>query len=195
MDELCEKLIDIEKQSTSLEEDDDLQIAESALKTTTTNHSLSSLNTKNEELLSNPAATTERSSKINDKTKALSAVTRKAKQQLASDVEDPRKRYYRAFPALSKEMEDSIGLLRRNTKSLTWPVDRKINSSVKNITSNLNSNSSAAIDTNSKITICVDGGSPSVLLDSSQGGDRDIVLCNTAGVKRKSKRRRNQGNY
>ncbi|XP_055912046.1 uncharacterized protein LOC129946047 isoform X2 [Eupeodes corollae] len=192
VDELCEKLIDIEKQSTSLEEDDDLQIAESALKTTTTNHSLSSLNTKNEELLSNPAATTERSSKINDKTKALSAVTRKAKQQLASDVEDPRKRYYRAFPALSKEMEDSIGLLRRNTKSLTWPVDRKINSSIKNITSNLNSNSSAAIDTNSKITICADGGSPSVLLDSSQGGDRDIVLCNTAGVKRKSKRRRNQ---
>ncbi|XP_055846720.1 probable serine/threonine-protein kinase DDB_G0282963 isoform X2 [Episyrphus balteatus] len=208
VDELCEKLIDIEKQSTSLEEDEDLQIAAVSELKTTTAPSLSSLNnSKNEELSSTAAAAaTTEGSKTNETNQAAlssSAVTRKANQQIASDVEDPRKRYYRAFPALSKEMEDSIGLLRRNTKSLTWPVDGKNNNSsvVKNITLNTNavidnntsSNSLSTAAEKVNIKICVDSvDGPSALLDSSQGGDCNTVLCNTAGVKRKSKRRRNQ---
>ncbi|XP_037920279.1 uncharacterized protein LOC119657441 isoform X2 [Hermetia illucens] len=67
------------------------------------------------------------------------------------DIEDPRKRYYRAFPALSKEMEDSVWRSKSNDKSLTWPTG--------------NSGTSSA---------------------------NMVALNNTAGVKRKNKRRRNQ---
>lgn len=37
------------------------------------------------------------------------------------DQADPAKRYYNAFPALSKDMEDSVEIIKNSCKSLAWP--------------------------------------------------------------------------
>ena len=53
---------------------------------------------------------------------------------------DPKNRYFRAFPALSKEMEESFRIWRRNAKSFTWPIVGRSIQAVGNCNNNNNNN-------------------------------------------------------
>ena len=133
---------------------------------------------------------------------------------VVKDLEtDPKKRYFRAFPALSKEMEDSFRIWRRNAKSLTWPVDRSnissvISSSSSNSSQNSSSSSNSAISTSlnsvkdahrfaanfsagaGEFRGDIEGNLENIKDNSSAAG---LSATGAGGVKRKSKRRRNQG--
>lgn len=96
------------------------------------------------------------------------------------DQVDPAKRYYNAFPALSKDMEDSVRILRNNCKSLTWPKTSQKQQQQHHI-EKLNNQQSEVKAVSSKIE--------KTQLTSN------LNSVNGAGVKRKPKRRRNQGLY
>lgn len=96
------------------------------------------------------------------------------------DQADPTKRYYNAFPALSKDMEDSVGILKNNCKSLTWP---KTSQKQQQLKQRSDLEKVTRRDTQQEEFKPV-----SNTVDKTQ-----LSSVNTTGVKRKPKRRRNQG--
>lgn len=191
VDELCEKLNDIEKQSANFEEDNHQlqEVLSAASVTSNTNRYRGSHNSHY-----NKATVGEISGGLRI-TSALSSS--------AAEAEDPRKRYYKAFPALSKDMDDSFRVLKRSTKSLTWPIDRYVNApmtSSENIETSLPTTSTLSL-TKKENTV---EGEVSVALATEisniqqfHNTETATIISNssTAGVKRKSKRRRNQGKF
>ncbi|XP_037936715.1 uncharacterized protein LOC119670511 [Teleopsis dalmanni] len=191
VDELFEKLKDIEKQSPSTENVDKLLVT-----------TLSVVN-ENQPSQSNQQLLIEHNSNnvhLNKQyNKAIHELDTVAAKEVAIDIEtDPKKRYYRAFPALTKEMEDSFRIWRRNAKSMTWPVDR-------NNTSISSSSSSSTLSTSFGSRGFIKGfdkNTDTENLDRNKKSNEelkslsfrnDIVTATTAiGAKRKSKRRRNQ---
>lgn len=97
------------------------------------------------------------------------------------DQADPAKRYYNAFPALSKDMEDSVGILKNNCKSLTWPKTSQKQQQLKQNT-----------DLQLRSTQQQEVKPVSNIVEKTQLAP-NFTSVNTTGVKRKPKRRRNQG--
>lgn len=150
IDELCEKIHEIEKQNTI--ENDDL-IGEKSLSTSP----------------SSSSSGHEKEEKRNKKYYR--------NRSSSSPIDDPAKRYYRAFPSLSKEPEENMDIT--NTaimQPLTWPNSNSLNTSGKIINNNnMNSNNNST-----------SGGSSILNINSAN---------NTAGVKKRTKRRRNNSNH
>ncbi|XP_061387548.1 uncharacterized protein LOC133322583 [Musca vetustissima] len=146
VDELCEKLKDIEKRSQELN-DEERFLIDTQLKIDTlsssgpANTGINHQQHHNQSLSSSSASSstsTSSSSAFSAQPQISSASQRDQQQQqhhsrrngsnannenaINDSDNDPKKRYFRAFPALSKEMEDSFRIWRRNAKSLTWPI-------------------------------------------------------------------------
>ncbi|XP_055390228.1 putative uncharacterized protein DDB_G0282133 isoform X2 [Condylostylus longicornis] len=174
VDELCDKLNDIEKQLDSDENEyqtigqilNFITVVGSATETSdigaSTSVSLSSsssssskateadsssfVTSSTEEYSKSYSIRNKNSINLNIFTKQRNNKSNKARVIIdLKDIEDPRKRYYNAFPALTKEMEDSFRNSNRYTKALTWPNDKttsfiqqRINNT--NINNNLNNN-------------------------------------------------------
>lgn len=167
---MCEKLKDVEKQTQNLSDEERFLIethlnTDSILQTqssTQFQHTTSSSynsqhhNTRNHQHQNNhphhqqqqqitQICDNPHSSTFNNDSKRLHV---SATSDALNDLDnDPKKRYFRAFPALSKEMEDSFRIWRRNAKSLTWPV---VGRSIA--VDNLN-NSSASLSSSSASSI------------------------------------------
>ncbi|KAL5276384.1 hypothetical protein ACFFRR_001922 [Megaselia abdita] len=99
-----------------------------------------------------------------------------------SDQVDPARRYYNAFPALSKDMEDSVGILKNNCKSLTWPKTSQKQQQLKQ-KSELGKLNDQQLKPEVKPV--------SNIVEKTQLAP-NFSSVNTAVVKRKPKRRRNQ---
>lgn len=106
-----------------------------------------------------------------------------------SDQADPAKRYYNAFPALSKDMEDSVGILKNNCKSLTWPKTSQKQQQLKQ-KSELDKLNDQQLQSGDKQQHEIKPVSN--IVEKTQLAP-NFSSVNTAGVKRKPKRRRNQG--
>lgn len=100
------------------------------------------------------------------------------------DQADPTKRYYNAFPALSKDMEDSVGILKNNCKSLTWPKTSQKQQQLKQ--------KSELEKLNRRDKQQEEFKPVSNIVEKTQLAP-NFSSVNTTGVKRKPKRRRNQG--
>jgi hypothetical protein len=138
VDELCEKLNEIERKSSlassSTTTTTTLTSTSILTTTTTTTATLSltaelkdnhqeeiSINEKSNycELFDNIHIQQHQHQQRQQKSKIISRNS--IVDSVCSIENDPKHRYFRAFPALSKEMEDSFFIWRRNAKSLTWP--------------------------------------------------------------------------
>lgn len=144
-------------------------------------------------------------------------------ENAVNDIDnDPKKRYFRAFPALSKEMEDSFRIWRRNAKSLTWPIVGR-SSLVDADTQNRASNSIISSSASSSSNLYAQDRAADKVVEKKPRGDNEVSsgdICGTTSVggigaigtsigddvaiqgaavgaaasaKKKSKRRRNQG--
>ncbi|XP_075158886.1 uncharacterized protein LOC142232068 [Haematobia irritans] len=135
VDELCEKLKDIEKRTQELNDEERFLIE--------TNLKIDTLPSTSEGIRSSQQISQQQqaSSSVNFnngleqpslcKNLSTSSTQVPNEENVLNDTDnDPKKRYFRAFPALTKEMEDSFRIWRRNTKSLTWPVVGGVSSSI-----------------------------------------------------------------
>lgn len=144
-------------------------------------------------------------------------------ENAVNDIDnDPKKRYFRAFPALSKEMEDSFRIWRRNAKSLTWPIVGR-SSVVVADAQNRASNSIISSSASSSSNLYAQDRAADKVVEKKPRGDNEVssgdICCGTsvggigtigttigddvaiqgaavgaaASAKKKSKRRRNQG--
>uniref|UniRef100_A0A1I8P154 Uncharacterized protein n=1 Tax=Stomoxys calcitrans TaxID=35570 RepID=A0A1I8P154_STOCA len=150
VDELCEKLKDIEKRSQELNDEErfliDTNLNIESLPTTSegNSHQLTQEQDPKQQQQSSvigfdqqhhfcqqhilPASSSQVAASIAIHSRRL--VPPSNENVLNDSDNDPKKRYFRAFPALSKEMEDSFRIWRRNAKSLTWPVVGRASSSI-----------------------------------------------------------------
>lgn len=165
VDELCEKLKDIEKQ-TGDSEDEDKQLVATLSLTQQHHHNQSHhhyhhshshkshYNHQTKEVPSHSKSCSASGRVEGGKTvqaEATAGVTpvnnqkNVTEEQLGDRELDPRDLYFRAFPALSKEMEDSLNW-RRNSKWLTWPMEQRNQDpsiSTSSSSSTISSNSAA----------------------------------------------------
>ncbi|XP_037817162.1 uncharacterized protein DDB_G0283357-like isoform X1 [Lucilia sericata] len=181
VDELCEKLKDIEKQTQNLSDEErfliethlntDSLIQQQQTQTSTTQvqqQASSSSSSNNHHTRHQQQAHTQQhltqiynnshNSTVNSDSKRhhQHVVATTTADSLNDLDNDPKKRYFRAFPALSKEMEDSFRIWRRNAKSLTWPVVGRsivVDSNSNNINNNNNNNTSASLTSSSASSI------------------------------------------
>ncbi|XP_036318986.1 serine-rich adhesin for platelets-like [Rhagoletis pomonella] len=244
VDELCEKLKDIEKQ-TGDSEDEDKQLVATLSLAQQQHHNSSHQHhhhhghthlhkshhnnqTKEVPTHSKSCSASSRSDSSKNTQAAVSTAAASANNQsnnnntenLDDSELDPRDLYFRAFPALSKEMEDSFVTWRRNAKWLTWPVDqRNQDQSISTSSSSSTISSNSAVDAATK-----DAATSSVNKVNAKDKRMDDALenaskvprqefCNdfadvndsetnssafasvnaaTGGIKRKSKRRRSR---
>ena len=89
---------------------------------------------------------------------------------------DPKNRYFRAFPALSKEMEESFRIWRRNAKSFTWPIVGRSIQGVDNCNNNNNNPNNNNNNSNSNSASLSSSSASSIISTSNFG----ISLTNSA---------------
>lgn len=206
---MCEKLKDIEKRSEELNNEEGFLIdTQLNIETTlTTSEGAGShqqrATSQQQHLCRNANILT-----ANDPRRLLDRET-----ALKDNDNDPKKRYFRAFPALTKEMEDSFRVWRRNAKSLTWPVvGRSIvpdNSLTSHSSSASSSLSSSNIGSQPNCEKVLENNLKKDHLAEELNTEKDraavVDICESSGAvvgsevqgaavssKKKSKRRRNQ---
>ncbi|XP_058978908.1 uncharacterized protein LOC131802590 [Musca domestica] len=210
VDELCEKLKDIEKRSQELNDEErfliDTQLKIDSLSSSATtatgvnnnhhhqqqqqqhhhnlyhNQSLSSSSASSSATSSSSASAQQHlisSASHCDSHHSRRSGPHANENALNDNENDPKKRYFRAFPALSKEMEDSFRIWRRNAKSLTWPIVGRSSLIVtenQNRTAADNSNNSTTASSESSIA-----DSKSVEKKSKSGGGVDQLKAEFTG--------------
>ncbi|XP_004535298.1 uncharacterized protein LOC101459677 [Ceratitis capitata] len=143
IDELCAKLKDFERESES--EDDDKLLSQLQNHQVFNNYQQQKAQqTKEVSAYSKSCNATcaIESVKVVNKPLATSSSSKSAKlEEKNSDSSE----YFRAFPALNKEMEDSVNFWRRSAKWLPWPADK----SQRNEAASTSSASSSTMSSNS----------------------------------------------
>lgn len=97
------------------------------------------------------------------------------------DQADPTKRYYNAFPALSKDMEDSVEIFKNSCKSLTWPKTSQKQQLKQKPEIEKPNRRKTIQEEELKVALQI--------VEKTQ----QLSIENTTELKRKQKRRRNQG--